>query len=442
MFSSKVVNPFLRLKNWGQWLRRRRSRILSVFIGVLIAMLAVAIAVFSQQKVQINVLIQAIEVQQMNEAGLVEEFEAQNPDIDLNLIEAPNASNYVEDLYTSSFLLGDSPYDLVFMDIVWTPKFAAAGWLEDLTPRVNEAELAEFLAGDVNGGSYEGKLYRMPFRSDAGMLYYRKDLLDRAGLEPPETFAELVKISKQLQSSTDVSWGYLWQGKQYEGLPAMFVEVLAGHGGFWVNPETKEVGLDKPEAIEAVKFLTSTIAEGISPPGVTTYQEEESRRPFQSGEAVFLRNWPYVWSLANGEDSPVQGKIAIKPMVHAPNYNSGACQGGWGFGIAKTTQHPEEAWRVIEYFSSAAAQKKFVLKWGYVPSRIALFNDPEIVSKYSHYPDLLDIVQKAVLRPPIAQYAQASDILQRYLSAAITGRQSPEQAMQAAARETRSLLDT
>jgi multiple sugar transport system substrate-binding protein len=291
-------------------------------------------------------------------------------------------------------------------------------------------------------GALNGKLYRMPFRSDAGMLYYREDLLEQAGFEPPQTFAELVEISKEIQASTDVSWGYLWQGKQYEGLPAMFVEVLEGYGGFWVNPETKEVGLDSPEAIEAVEFLTSTIADGISPPGVTTYQEEEVRRPFQSGEAVFMRNWPYAWSLANGEDSPVQDKIAIKPMVHAPNQNSGACQGGWGFGIAKTTAHPEEAWRVIEYFSSAEAQKKFVLKWGYVPSRVALFNDPEIVSKYSHYPDLLGIVQKAVLRPPIAQYAQTSDILQRYLSSAITGRLSPQQAMQAAARETRSLLET
>ncbi|AFY70460.1 carbohydrate ABC transporter substrate-binding protein, CUT1 family [Thalassoporum mexicanum PCC 7367] len=442
MFSLKVAKPFLSLKSWGQWLVRKRSRIFSVFIGTTIVMLAIAIAVFSQQKVEISVLIQAIEVQQMIESGIVADFEAQNPDIHLNLIESPNASNYVEDLYTSSFLLGDSPYDLVFMDIVWTPKFAAAGWLEDLSPRVSEAELANFLTGDVNGGSYQGKLYRMPFRSDAGMLYYRQDLLEQAGFEPPETYAELIKISKQIQATTDVPWGYLWQGKQYEGLPAMFVEVLEGSGGFWVDPATKEVGLDSPEAIAALEFLTSTINEEVSPPGVTTYQEEEVRRPFQAGEAVFMRNWPYAWSLANGDDSPVQGKIAIKPMVHAPGQNSGACQGGWGFGIAKTTKHPEEAWRVIEYFASAEAQKKFVLKWGYVPSRAALFNDPDIVSKYSHYPELLGIVQKAVLRPPIAQYAQASDILQRYLSSAITGRLSPEQALQTAARETRSLLET
>jgi multiple sugar transport system substrate-binding protein len=442
MFNAKVVNPIQALKNWWQWLLRRRSRIFSVFIGTTIAMLAITIAVFSQQKVEISVLIQAIEVQQMIESGIVADFEAQNPDIHLNLIEAPNASNYVEDLYTSSFLLGDSPYDLVFMDIVWTPKFAAAGWLADLSPRVSETELANFLAGDVNGGSYEGQLYRMPFRSDAGMLYYRKDLLEQAGFEPPETFAELITISKQIQSTTDVPWGYLWQGKQYEGLPAMFVEVLEGSGGFWVNPATKEVGLDRPEAIAAVEFLTRTIADKVSPPGVTTYQEEEVRRPFQAGEAVFMRNWPYAWSLANGEDSPVRGKIGIKPMVHAPNQNSGACQGGWGFGIAKTTKHPEEAWRVIEHFASSEAQKKFVLKWGYVPSRIALFNDPDIVSKYSHYPELLGIVQQAVLRPPIAQYAQASDILQRYLSSAVTGRLTPEKAMQAAAKETRSLLAT
>ena len=129
----------------------------------------------------------------------MEEFNQNNPDVRLELVEGPNATNQLEDLYTSSFLLGNSPYDLVLMDIVWVPKFAAAGWLMPLDDRISAPELAEFLRGDVNGGRYQGKLYRMPFRSDAGMLYYRKDLLEQAGYEPPETYAQLIDISKDLQ---------------------------------------------------------------------------------------------------------------------------------------------------------------------------------------------------------------------------------------------------
>ncbi len=394
----------------------------------------------AQQPVVLNTLILAPDVQSLQE-GMIKDFEAKNPKIRINIIEGPNSANLIEDLYSSAFLLGNSPYDLIILDIIWTPKFAAAGWLSDLTNRVNEEELKAFTPQDVEGGRYEDKLYRIPIRSDVGILYYREDLLKALGLEPPETFQDLIKTAQALQQQDKVNWGYVWQGRQYEGLSAMFVEVLTGFGGFWVNPDTLEVGLDRPEALKAVEFLRDTIQKGISPPGVTTYIEEDTRRLFQSGQVAFLRNWPYVWPLANQADSSVKGKIAIKPMVHAPGNNSGACLGGWGFGIAKFSQHQEEAWKAIQYFMSREAQRRFILQAGYVPSRKELFTDPEIVAKYPHFPQLLEIAQKAVLRPTIAQYAQVSDILQRYLSATLSNRMSPEQAMKAAANETRNLLN-
>ncbi|MFP4124965.1 MAG: ABC transporter substrate-binding protein, partial [Coleofasciculus sp.] len=351
------------------------------------------------------------------------------------------ATDAVEDLYSSAFLLGDSPFDLVYLDIVWVSKFAAAGWLMPLSDRITEDELSKFLQGDVNGGRYNGELYRMPFRSDGGMLYYRTDLLEQGGYEPPETFNELMQISQALQQQTGVEWGYIWQGKQYEGLSAMFIEILEGFGGFWVNPDTLAVGLDQPEAIEAVNFLLNTIEEGISPPGVTTYTEEETRLLFQNGKTVFLRNWPYVYDLASQpEESDIAGEFAIKPMVHQPSHSSGACQGGWGLGISKLTKHPDEAWKVIEFFNRPDVQKRFSLATGYAPALKSLYTDSELVAKYSYFPQLLEVLEKAVLRPPIAQYAQTSDILQRYLSAAITKTMTPEQAMNRAAQETRRLL--
>ncbi|WP_342055963.1 ABC transporter substrate-binding protein [Crocosphaera sp. Alani8] len=370
----------------------------------------------------------------------VAEFERTHPHIRINLVEGPNATDQIEDLYTSSFLLGNAPYDLVFMDIIWVPKFAAAGWLLDLSERIPEAELSTFLEGDIEGGRYQGKLYRMPLRSDAGMLYYRSDWLEQIGAEPPETFDELLQISKTIQNKGLSKWGYLWQGKQYEGLVAMFVEILHGYGAFWINPETLEVGLDQPEALQAVNFLGQTISEGISPSGVTTYDEEITRRLFQNGEAVLLRNWPYVFRLASEPDSPIKGKFWIKPMVHAPGKSSGACQGGWGLGIAKSSSHLESALEFIKFFTSEEIQRQYVLATGYVPSRRGLLNDPTIVTKYPYYPQLLEVLENTVLRPPIAQYSEASDILQRYLSAALTGTMSPENAMKQATRETQELL--
>ncbi len=412
-----------------------------IFFAVLLGILLIYILPApSQQPVVLSFLMTAQDAQPWRES-IVKDFEAENPGIRINIIEGPNAANLLEDLYTSAFILGDSPYDLINIDVIWTPKFAAAGWLLDLTDRVTKEELTAFSPKDIEGGRYEGRLYRIPVRSDVGMLYYREDLLKEAGLKPPETFADLIKISQTLKEQDKVDWGYVWQGRQYEGLAAMFVEVLEGFGGYWVNPDTLEVGLDRPETLKAIAFLKDTISKGISPGGVTTYQEEETRRFFQSGQAAFLRNWPYVWPLANAEDSPIRGKIAIKPMVSIPGENGGACLGGWGLGISKSSRHPEEAWKAIQYFTSEKAQRKFILQSGFVPSRRSLFTDPEIVAKYPHYPQLLEVVGRAVLRPPIAQYAQTSDILQRYLSAALTNRMTPESAMKAAAEETRRLLE-
>ncbi|MGI8499840.1 MAG: ABC transporter substrate-binding protein [Hassallia sp.] len=412
---------------------------IGIFFAVLLGMILSIQQVLSQQPVVLNLLMTAPDAQPWK-TGIVKDFEAKNPGIRINVIEGPNATNLLEDLYTSAFILGDSPYDIVNMDVIWTPKFAAGGWLLSLSDRMTKEELAAFSPKDVEAGIIEGKLYRIPMRSDVGVLYYRQDLLKEAGFQPPETIADLLKISQALKKEGKINWGYLWQGRQYEGAAAMFVEVLQGFGGFWVNLTTLEVGLDRPEALKAIAFLKQTTQSGISPPGVTTYIEEDTRRIFQSGQAAFLRSWPYVWSLANAKDSPIKGKIGIKSMVGIDPKNGAACLGGWGLGIAKSSKHPEEAWKAIKYFTSEEAQRRFILNAGFVPSRRALFTDPEILAKYPHYPKLLEIVDKAVLRPPIAQYAQASDILQRYLSAALTNSMTPESAMKAAANETRRLL--
>ncbi|WP_088892066.1 ABC transporter substrate-binding protein [Leptolyngbya ohadii] len=428
-------NDWTSLHRW--LLRRWRFAVLA--IGVFLAVVFYGVMALSQQPVHITMLMSALDSAQ--ERHIVEAFEAKNPDIKVDIIEGPNASNLIEDLYTSSFLLGGSPYDLVYMDIVWLPKFAAAGWLMDLTDRITQADLADFIPETVEGSRYNDRLYRMPVRTDSGLLYYREDLLQQAGAQPPETFSDLINISQQLQKSDAADWGYVWQGRQYEGLSAMFVEVLEGSGGFWINPETLEVGLDRPETQKAIQFLKDTINQGISPPGVTTYQEEEARRLFQSGQAVFMRNWPYALPLANADDSPIKGKVGFKPMVHAQGQQSAGALGGWGIGVAKSSTHPEEALRFAQYYASEEAQRNLVLENGYLPTRRSLYTDPQVVQQYSYFPRMLPVAESATLRPPVAQYAQASDILQRYLSAALTGRTDPEQAMRDAANETRTLLN-
>ncbi len=365
--------------------------------------------------------------------SLKQEFEAQNPDIRINLIKLADPQGDVTSelrrLCDINLITGTSDCDLIYTDVIWVPEFADKGVLMNLSNRIPKSELAKFLTSDLQSGQYQGELYRIPFRSEVSLLYYRKDLLEQAGYQPPTTFQQLLEMSKALQQQGLAKWGYLWQGRQYEGLAAMFIEVLHGHGGFWINHQTLEVGLDQPEALAAVKFLIRTIEEKISPP--KTYNEAESFAEFKQGNAVFLRNWHDVWIKANADNSPIRGKVGIQPMrLHTEAGSGGGCNGSWGLGIAKSSKYPEQAWKAIKYLTSEQAQRQFMEYTSYVPSRKALFQDPK----------LLKAVDNSILRPPIPQYAEASDILQGYLSAVLKKQLSPEQAMKQAAEETRQLL--
>jgi multiple sugar transport system substrate-binding protein len=258
-------------------------------------------------------------------------------------------------------------------------------------------------------------------------------------------------MSKELQTS-DVS-GYVWQGRQYEGLVAMFVEVLRGYGGFWINHKTGEIGLDKDQAFRAVQFLHDTIYKNkISPKKVTSFTESEANRMFANGQAVFLRSWPDFWAEGNNLDSEAEGnevnseiknKFDVVSMVDAEK-KSISCQGGWGLGISSQSQHKDEAFKAIKFFTRVNTQRKFALRTGSMPSRRSLFNDLQLVKKYSYYPRLLEISQNSLLRPSIAKYGEVSDILQEHLSSVLKEPEiTPEKIkneMRKAAKKTRDKM--
>lgn len=369
---------------------------------------------------------------------LFEAFNRQHPNIRVKLVEGPAATNSREDQYVTSFLSGSVTYDLVYADVVWIPKFADAGWLEDLTDRLTPQQQERFIAGTIEGSKYNGRIYRVPMQADAGLLYYRKDLLEQAGEQPPQTFDDLVRIASKLQDPGAQLAGFVWQGRQYEGLVCNYLEVLTGFGGTWIDPQTNQVGLDQQPAIDAAEFLRACIhTHSITPPGVTTYAEEESRQIFHSGNAVFLRNWPYVWPLSQRDDSPIRGKVGMVPMPANAGGKHAATLGGWGFAIAKGSQHKEAAWTFIQWITDLPQVQRVHDAYGIVPALKEFYEKHEDPA----WKELYVVLQNTVPRPATPAYAQASDILQRHLSAVLTGRSSAEEAMKAAAEQTRALLN-
>jgi multiple sugar transport system substrate-binding protein len=373
-------------------------------------------------------------------ADVARGFEASRPRASVRLVEGPNATDLRENLYTTALLAGDDSFDLVLMDVTWTPKLAAAGWLLPLDEEIARDELAALLPVAVEVGRHRGRLYRIPTRTDVGVLYYRRDWLEGQGVKAPRTFEDLVRAARSLQAPPGV-WGFVWQGSQYEGLVCAYLEVLHGHGGFWVRDDTREVGLDRPEAVAALEFLRSCRRPGgISPPGVTTYKEEESRRLFQDGRAVFLRNWPYAWRLAQAPGSPLAGKVGVQAMVHRRGERGAGTLGGWGLGVSRFSRNPGLALDFVRHAVSLEGQRAMCARSGYVPARRDAFRDRELLSANPFLAELAPILEGAVPRPLLPRYALASDILQRRLSAALAGLESAETALAGAARQTRLLL--
>lgn len=400
-------------------------------------------------------------------APLIQNFEKQNPRIHIELLDDPGityTTDDVEVIYTADLQNGVPQYDLVYMDIIWVPWFADRGWLKDLSEFISESDLSEFLPREVEAGRYQNGLYRIPFRSDIGVLFYNKSLLEAGGYqlpkELPESWETLAEVSKDLQRQKIAKWGYLWQGQEYEGLVATFVEVLDGYDGFWIKPDIdkaeKKVGLDEAAAFEAVEFMRSMITpntitaqvessptgeildQEISPSHVLSSGEQESFETFESGETAFLRGWSYFWKRANQAGAPLRGNFGVVPGYR---YQGQSCRGGWGFGIANNTNHPKEAWQAIQYLTSASAQRQFVLDSGYLPSRKALFEDPEILKQYPHFFELRQTLKNnSIFRPQLPEYDEASGILQKHLWEALVGMREPEEAMKEAALETRQLL--
>lgn len=361
-------------------------------------------------------------------------FEKSHPHIRIHLV-TDRDTDYTTDqrkaIYTADFQANVAQYDLVYMDMVWPFQFAAS--LRDLTPYVDRDQMAlsGFLPSELEAGQLDGRLYRIPMRSGIGLLYYRKDLLAQV----PKTFTELSQVVDTLKPSI----GYVWQGNRYEGLVVNFVEVLGGLGGTWITPETGQVGLDTPMAIKAATLLQQLVEQGISPDEVITYTEQDSQQQFRAGQTVFLRGWSSFW--AKLQKSKLAGKVAIAPPFSFTDRPGTGCRGGWGFGIPQNSAHPDEAWEAIQYLTSETAQKQFVLASGFLPSRSALFQDPDILTEHPHMPKMLDYLENAsVFRPSIQEYGAASEILQSALSDILRGQQPVESAMQQAQIETEKVL--
>jgi multiple sugar transport system substrate-binding protein len=350
------------------------------------------------------------------------DFEKRNPGVRVIQEVGPHSSTQFHDLVSQKLKNRDTEMDVFVMDVVWPAEFASAGWALPLDRYFPEAEQRKFLAAPLLANRYRGRVYGVPLFVDAGLLYYRKDLLAKYDLAPPRTWPELVDQAKTIlaRENDPLLSGFSVQFKQYEGLVCNMMEYVLGNGGALWDDKRLVGALQQPRAVEAVRFVRDKIIGEIAARGVLSYQEPESLALFTQGKAVFHRNWPYAWRVANDrERSKVAGKVAMAALPGFPGHQGVAALGGWQMAVSRFSKKPELAWRFADFMTSAEMQKRIALATGRPPTRIALYDDPELRQKIPELTALLENFKRAVPRPTTPVYVPLSNIMQRYFSSAL-----------------------
>lgn len=315
------------------------------------------------------------------EGDLITKFEKANPGIKVKSLFAPNSTTDQYSLLVSQFAGGTSDIDLIQGDVIWAAAFASAGWLLPVDKYMPAATHADTLPGPLLSCTLNGKLYALPYYTDAGVLYYRTDLLAKYKLHPPKTFADVINASMTvIKHEAGVPYGILWQGKQYEGLFCDVCELIWSNGGnILQNFSGPKVVINSPQNVAAMQFMVDTVQKyKIAPLGVTTYDEDASRHLFQNGKSLFLRNWPYVWALGNDPtQSKIVGKFQLGAIPRGPSGKSGAsCLGGWNMMINSKSKNPDAAAKLALYLTNYESQKYNSINGGYSPTLSSAYKDP------------------------------------------------------------------
>jgi multiple sugar transport system substrate-binding protein len=349
----------------------------------------------------------------------IRDFEARHPSIRVRVEEGPHSSSELHAMLVTKLRARDPNLDLFLIDVVWPAEFAAAGYLEPLDGLFSKEELAGFFPSTIAADTVDGRLMAVAFNVDAGLLYYRKDLLDEQGFEPPETWTRLAEQAAAITARHPDVFGYTAQFDRYEGLVCNFLELIGGRGGRMVRDGA--VHLDA-RAEETVAWVRDRLIGPVAPRAVLNQRETESREIFLQGHAAFHRNWPETWKLANDPArSRVAGRVGLTRMPRFEGGRSVSTLGGWQLAIASHSPRQEAARALIRHLASRDVQKRLTLETSHAPSVMAVMDDPEVLARFPHFAPLKRVLLDAEPRPQSPDYAGLSDRLQADLYARLTG---------------------
>src|SRR5215213_3170407 len=371
---------------------------------------------------------------------LIKQFNDSHPNGKVTFHELPDEADQQRQQMVQNTQIKNPKMAVVSVDVVWTAEFAAKGYVEALPNDLFPTE--GHLPATVDTATYFQKLYAMPSTSDGGLLYYRKDLLDKYSLQPPTTFDEMKQACDKIKQGENDSKLNCFAGQynKYEGLTVNFDEAVHGAGGVIVGDDGKP-NVATPEATKGLSTLVDWFKSGDIPKAAITWTEEEGRQAFQDGTLIFHRNWGYVYNLAQKTDgsSKVAGKFDVAPLpgITGPGVSS---LGGHNYAIAKNAENKGTAVDFLKFMSSPETQKSNALATSSAPTLSSLYTDADLVKKYPVYPILLKSIETAAPRPKAVEYGDVTLKIQDAAYAALQGQTSPDAALQALQGQLHTLI--
>jgi trehalose/maltose transport system substrate-binding protein len=346
-------------------------------------------------------------------------FMDQNPGITVETVDTPN---FVEDrlgTYLQLFEAQSPEGDVFQIDVIWPGDLAEH--FVDLYQYGAKDVAGDHFPAIIENNTVDGKLIGIPWFTDAGLLYYRTDLLEKYNLQPPTTWDELQSEAQTIQDGERAAgnqdfWGYVWQGNAYEGLTCDALEwIKSNDGGTIISPD-KVITINNQNAIDIVNQAAGWVGT-ISPAGVTAFGEEEARAVWQAGNAAFMRNWPYAYSLGNADDSVIKGLFDVSPLPAGKSGKGAATLGGWQLAVSKYSAHPAEAAKLALFMASKDEQKIRAIKGSLNPTIMSLYQDPDVLAAAPFFGSLYDVFTNAVARPSTATAPNYSDVSALFFNA-------------------------
>jgi multiple sugar transport system substrate-binding protein len=347
----------------------------------------------------------------------------ENPDNPITIERLPDDAGEQRQQQSLELNAQGSGFDVLGMDVIWTGEYAVNGWLESLEDVRAEIEDVT-IPGAFQSAAWEDELWAAPYNSNAGFLYYRTDLVD----EPPTTWQELVEVGTRVGEEEGIA-PFVAQGAQYEGMVVNFLEYYWGAGGELFNEDASEVLWDNEIALEAVNFMAESLESGFFGPGFNTFLEEESRNEFQSGKAVFMRNWPYVYGLASDKaESEIAGKFDIAPLPTFTGDGTISALGGFNNAVSAFSDNKEAAKEFVVWASTNEEVQTMLGKSSLPPTMTSVYenlqDDPVMAL-------LGKVLPEAKPRPPAPTWNDISVTIQQEIFPAYNGEKDPQEAVEA-----------